>query len=70
MRTEKSVGQECPRCRELEEKVVEQASEFEFTISKEKYDMVRDAMDKSKSAIFVKCYGSKKFVHVVADVDN
>jgi hypothetical protein len=67
---EKYVGQECPRCRELEEKVVEQASEFEFTISKEKYDMVKDAMDKSKSAIFVKCYGSKKFVHVVADVDN
>jgi hypothetical protein len=32
--------------------------------------MVRDAMDKSKGAIFVKCYGSKKFVRAVADVDN
>ena len=32
--------------------------------------MVRDAMDKSKSAISVKFYGSKKFVHAVADVDN
>ena len=41
----------------------------ESVIPKEEYDMVRDAMDKSKDAIFVKCYG-KKFVRVVADVDN
>ena len=27
----------------------------EFTISREKYKMVRDAMDKSKASIFVKC---------------
>jgi hypothetical protein len=45
------------------------ASESEFSIPQEKYDMVRDAMDKSKGAIFVKCYGSK-FVRAVADVDN
>ena len=32
--------------------------------------MVNDAMDKSKSAIFVKCDGSKKFVRAVSDVDN
>ena len=32
--------------------------------------MVRDAMDKSKNAIFVQCDGSKKFARVVADVDN
>jgi len=45
------------------------ASEFEFIIPKEKYEMVRDAMDKSESAIFVKCDGSKKFVRVMPDVD-
>ena len=46
------------------------ASGFEFIIPKEKYEMVRDAMDKSNSAIFVKCDGSKKLVRVLADVDN
>jgi len=46
------------------------ASEFEFIIPKEKYEIVRDAIGKSKSAIFVKCNGSKKFVRALADVDN
>jgi len=46
------------------------ASEFEFIIPKEKYEMVRDAMDKSKSVIFVKCDGKKKFLRALADVDN
>ena len=46
------------------------ASEFEFIIPKEEYEMVKDAMEKSKCAIFVKCDGSKKFARVVADVDN
>jgi hypothetical protein len=45
-------------------------SEFEFIIPKEKYEMVRDAMDKSKSVIFVKCDGKKKFLRALADVDN
>jgi len=36
----------------------------------EKYEMVKEAMDKSKSAIFVKYDGSKKFVRALADVDN
>jgi hypothetical protein len=45
------------------------ASEFEFYIPKEKYVMVKDAMDKSKTAIFVKCDDSKKFVRAVPDVD-
>ena len=46
------------------------ASESEFIIPKEKYEMVKDAMDKSKSAIFVICDQSKKFARAVADVDN
>ena len=45
-------------------------SEFEFIIPKEKYEMVTDAMDKSKSVIFVKCDGKKKFLRALADVDN
>ena len=45
-------------------------SEFEITIPKENYEMVKDAMDKSNSAIFVKCDEGKKFVRVVSDVDN
>ena len=44
-------------------------SEFEFIIPKEKYEMVRDAMDKSKNVIFVKCDESKKFVRAVPDID-
>lgn len=46
------------------------ASEFEFIIPKERYEMVRDAMDKSKSVIFVKCDGKKRFLRALADVDN
>ena len=41
-----------------------------FPIPKEKYQMVIDAMDRSKSAIFVECDEGKRFVRVVADVDN
>jgi len=32
--------------------------------------MVRDAMDKSNSLIFVKCDGKKRFLLALADVDN
>jgi hypothetical protein len=79
-------GQECTSCLELQDEVTQlrdalqrisiptadqiQASGFEFIIPKEEYEMVKDAMDKSKSAIFVKCDGSKKFVCALADVDN
>jgi hypothetical protein len=42
------------------------ASEFEFIIPKEKYEMVKDAMGKSKSSIFVKC----DVARAVADVNN
>ena len=45
-------------------------SESKIIIPKEKHQMMRDAMKKSKNAIFVICDGSKKFVRVVADVDN
>jgi hypothetical protein len=45
-------------------------SEFDFIIPKEKYEIVIDAMDKSESAIFVKCDRSKRFVGAVPDVDN
>lgn len=45
-------------------------SEFEFIIPKEKYEMVRDTMDKSKSLIFAKCDDKKKFLRALADVDN
>ena len=83
---DKQTGQECSSCLELQDKVTElsealrrtsvqtadqiSASEFEFTIPKEKYEMVKDAMDKSKGSIFVKCDESKKFVRAVPDVDN
>jgi hypothetical protein len=46
------------------------ATEFEFRIPKEKYEMVREAMDKSKGSIFVKCDESKRLARAVADVDN
>jgi hypothetical protein len=45
-------------------------SGIEIPIPKENYEMVKDAMDKSNSAIFVKCDESKKFVRAVPDVDN
>jgi hypothetical protein len=45
-------------------------SEFEFTILKENYEIVKGAMDKSNSAIFVKCDEAKRFVRAVPDVDK
>jgi hypothetical protein len=84
--SDKQIGQECTNCLELQDQVTQlkealqrisiptadqiQAFGFEFIISKEEYELVKDAMDKSKSAIFVKCDGSKKFVRAMADVDN
>jgi hypothetical protein len=84
--SDKYIGQECPGCLELQDEVIQlrealkhtsmraadeiPASEFELIIPKEEYEMVKDAMDKSNSAIFVKCDGSKKFVRALADVDN
>ena len=47
---------------------VQVASEFEFTIPKEKYRMMRDAMDKSKASIFVKFDENKIFVRADPDM--
>jgi len=80
---DKYIVQECQSCSELEEKVIELSEALKHTsmrtpdeipaseivILQEKYDTVRDAMDKSKGAIFVKIYG-KKFARAMADVDN
>ena len=79
----KQTGRECPDCLELQDKVIQLSeafqhisiptadqippSEFEFTIPKENYDMVKEAMNKSNSAIFVKCDERKKFVRAVPD---
>ena len=79
----KQTGRECPNCLELQDKVIQLSeafqhisiptadqippSEFEFTIPKENYDMVKEAMNKSNSAIFVKCDERKKFVRAVPD---
>ncbi len=84
--SDKYIGQECTSCLELQDEVTElrealqrisiptadqiQAPGFEFIIPKEEYELVKDAMDKSKSSIFVKCDESKKFACAVADVDN
>jgi hypothetical protein len=84
--SDKQIGQECTSCLELQDQVTQlkealqrlsiptadqiPASKFELIIPEEKYEMVKDAMDKSKSTIFVICDGSKKFVRAVADVDN
>jgi hypothetical protein len=84
--SDKQIGQECSSCLELQDKVNElsealtrtsvqtadqiPATEFEFTIPKDKYEMVRDAMDKSKGSIFVKCDESRTFVRVEPDVYN
>jgi hypothetical protein len=78
--------QECTSCLELQDEVTQlrealqrisistadqiEAYGFELIIPEEEYETVKDAMDKSKSAIFVKCDGSKNFVRAVADVDN
>jgi hypothetical protein len=82
----KQTGQECPSCLELQDKVMQLSealqrvsiptadqilmSEFEITILKENYGMVKDAMDKSNRAIFVKCNEGKKFVRAAPDLDN
>ena len=84
--SDRYIGQECTSCLELQDQVTQlkealqrisiptadriPASEFEFIIPKEKYEMLRDAMDKSKSAIFVKCDESKKFVRAEPDMYN
>ena len=84
--SDKYIGQECPSCLELQDQVTQlrealqrisiptadqiQAPGFEFIIPKEEYEMVKDAMDKSKSAIFVKYDGSKKFVRAEPDMYN
>jgi hypothetical protein len=45
--------------------------EFKFTIPKEEYGMVKDAMDKSKASISLKFDGNKKFLGADPDVfDN
>ena len=81
---DKQIGQECTSCLELQDQVAQlkealqeipiptadQIPISEIIIPKEKYEMVKDAMDKSKSAIFVKCDETKKFACAVADVDN
>ncbi len=56
--------------RKISIRTADQATEFEFTIPKEMYEMVKDAMDKSKSAIFVRCDENKKFVRAEPDVYN
>ena len=84
--SDKYIEQECTSCLELQDEVTQlrealhrisiptadqiPASESQFIIPKEKYEMVKDAMDKSKCSIFVKCDESKKFARAVADVDN
>ena len=84
--SDKYIGQECSSCLELQDQVTQlretlqqisiptadqiPASESEFIIPKEEHELVKDAMDKSKSAIFVIYDQSKKFVRGVADVDN
>ncbi len=76
----KPTEQECSSCLGLQDKVIplsetlqrispDQTPQagFEFTIQKENYEMVKDAMDRSNSAIFVKCEG-KRLVRAVPDV--
>lgn len=84
--SDKYIGQECTSCLELQDEVTQlrealqrisistadqiSAAGFECIIPKEEYELVKDAMDRSENAIFVKCDGSKKFVCALADVDN
>jgi hypothetical protein len=84
--SDKQIGEECTSCLELQDEVTQlrealqrisipmadqiEAYGFELIIPKEEYELVKDAMDRSENAIFVKCDGSKKFAHAVADVDN
>ena len=76
--------QECSSCLELQDEVIQlrevlrrrsiptadeiPATGLGFRIPKEKYEIVRDAMDKSKSAIFVECDESKEFVRAEPDM--
>ena len=80
----KQTRQECSSCLELQDKVSQLSEALQrisiqtadqipatglgFTIPKEKYEMVKDAMDKSKSAIFVECDESKEFVRAEPDM--
>ena len=73
--SDKYIGQECTSCLELQDEVTQlrealqrisistadqiQTYGFELIIPKEKYEMVKDVKDKSKSLIFVKCDGKK-----------
>jgi hypothetical protein len=80
----KQTGQECPNCLVLQDKVnqlsealqrisiptADQIRRSEFTIPKENHEMVINAMNKSKNAVFVKCDESGKLVRAVPDVDN
>jgi hypothetical protein len=84
--SDKQSGQECSSCLELQDKVIElsealkqtsiqtadqiPATELEFRIPKEKYEMVRDAMDKSKDSICITCDESRTFVRAQPDVYN
>ena len=80
----KQTIQECSSCLELQDEVIQlrevlrrrsmptadqiPATGLGFRIPKEKYEIVRYAMDKSKSAIFVECDESKKFVRAEPDM--
>jgi hypothetical protein len=80
----KQTRQECSSCLELQDEVIQlrealrrrsipTADQIPATIlgcriPKEKYEIVRDAMDRSKSAIFVECDESKKFVRAEPDM--
>jgi hypothetical protein len=82
----KQTRQECSSCLELQDEVIQlrealrrrsipTADQIPATIlgcriPKEKYEIVRDAMDKSKSAIFVECDESKEFVRAEPDMYN
>jgi hypothetical protein len=76
--------QECLSCLELQDEVIQlrealrrrsipTADQIPATIlgcriPKEKYEIVRDTMDKSKSTIFVECDESKEFVRAEPDM--
>ena len=80
----KQTRQECSSCLELQDEVIQlrealrrrsmptadqiPATGLGCRIPKEKYEIVRDAMDKSKSAIFVECDESKEFVRAEPDM--
>jgi hypothetical protein len=80
----KQTRQECSSCLKLQDEVIQlreavrrrsipTADQIPATIlgcriPKEKYEIVRDAMDKSKSAIFVECNESKEFVRAEPDM--